>query len=120
MDFVKNLAGGNKEGEQSKPQQTEKKSGGGIMDKLNNAAGGGAAGEKNEDGLDKGSFFFFLSHLESINISPVVCFADMGKTQAWTGCRSTSWGRDLRTTSLRSSRPKMSRYQVGCSTHVLC
>lgn len=52
MDFVKNLAGGNKEGAQQ--QQSEQKSGGGFMDKLNNVAGGGAAGEKKEDGLDKG------------------------------------------------------------------
>lgn len=61
MDFVKNLAGGNKEGEQ-KQQQGEQKSGGGFMDKLNNVAGGGASGEKKEDGLDKGRFcplFFF-------------------------------------------------------------
>lgn len=65
MDFIKDLTGGNKEGEQSKNGQTEKKSGGGgFMDKLNNAAGGGAAGEKKEDGLDKG----WLSHLLSIQL----------------------------------------------------
>jgi hypothetical protein len=52
MDFVKNLAGGNKDGEQQ--QQGEQKSEGGLMSKLNNMAGGGAAGEKKEDGLDKG------------------------------------------------------------------
>ncbi|CAN8101718.1 unnamed protein product [Discula destructiva] len=57
MDFVKNLAGGNKDGEQttgtgSSTQQSS--SGGGFMDKINNVAGGGAAGEKKEDGLDKG------------------------------------------------------------------
>lgn len=56
MDFVKNLAGGNKEGEQQQGQQQqgEQKSEGGFMSKLNNMAGGGAAGEKKEDGLDKG------------------------------------------------------------------
>lgn len=56
MDFVKNLTGGKKEGEQATQGQAENTSGGGgFMDKLNNAAGGGAAGEKKEDGLDKGS-----------------------------------------------------------------
>ncbi|KAH8785947.1 hypothetical protein F5883DRAFT_401610 [Diaporthe sp. PMI_573] len=56
MDFVKNLAGGNKDGEQQQQQQQqgEQKSEGGFMSKLNNMAGGGAAGEKKEDGLDKG------------------------------------------------------------------
>lgn len=57
MDFVKNLAGGNKEGEQQTQQQTtssSSSSGGGWSDKLNSMAGGGAAGEKNEDALDKG------------------------------------------------------------------
>lgn len=56
MDFIKGLASGNKEGEQSQQtgQSEQKSSGGGFMDKLNNAAGGGAAGEKKEDGLDKG------------------------------------------------------------------
>lgn len=56
MDFVKNLAGGNKDGEQKQTQQQEgeQKSEGGFMSKLNNMAGGGAAGEKKEDGLDKG------------------------------------------------------------------
>lgn len=55
MDFVKNLAGGNKEGEQQQTQQQgEQKSEGGFMSKLNNLAGGGASGEKKEDGLDKG------------------------------------------------------------------
>lgn len=56
MDFVKNLAGGNKEGEQQQGQQQqgEQKSEGGFMSKLNNMAGGGASGEKKEDGLDKG------------------------------------------------------------------
>lgn len=55
MDFVKNLAGGNKDGEQQQAQQQgEQKSEGGFMSKLNNMAGGGAAGEKKEDGLDKG------------------------------------------------------------------
>ncbi|KAK2614903.1 hypothetical protein N8I77_001693 [Diaporthe amygdali] len=53
MDFVKNLAGGNKDGQQQE-QQGEQKSEGGFMSKLNNMAGGGAAGEKKEDGLDKG------------------------------------------------------------------
>ncbi|WXC59305.1 hypothetical protein SNK03_005180 [Fusarium graminearum] len=52
MDFVKNLAGGNKDDKTSQ-QQSEGGSGGGFMDKVNNMAGGGAAGEKNEDGLDK-------------------------------------------------------------------
>ena len=58
MDFVKNLTGGNKDGEQGQQQgqqqQGEQKSEGGFMSKLNNMAGGGAAGEKKEDGLDKG------------------------------------------------------------------
>ncbi|KAJ4385425.1 hypothetical protein N0V93_009853 [Gnomoniopsis smithogilvyi] len=53
MDFVKNLAGGNKD-EQTTSSSSEQKSSGGFMDKLNNAAGGGASGEKKEDGLDKG------------------------------------------------------------------
>ncbi|KAJ0104074.1 hypothetical protein J7T55_007000 [Diaporthe amygdali] len=53
MDFVKNLAGGNKDGQQQE-QQGEQKSEGGFMSKLNNMAGGGASGEKKEDGLDKG------------------------------------------------------------------
>lgn len=54
MDFVKNLAGGNKDN-QTTSSSGEQKSSGGFMDKLNNAAGGGAAGEKKEDGLDKGN-----------------------------------------------------------------
>lgn len=59
MDFVKNLAGGNKEeGSNQHNQQTqntsEQKSSGGWMDKLNTAAGGGRESEKNEDYLDKG------------------------------------------------------------------
>ncbi|KAI3396618.1 hypothetical protein diail_11871 [Diaporthe ilicicola] len=56
MDFVKNLAGGNKDGQQQETQQQQggQKSEGGFMGKLNNLAGGGEAGEKKEDGLDKG------------------------------------------------------------------
>lgn len=60
MDFVKNLASGNKDGEQTgtsanqAEQQQQSSSGGGLMGKLNNMAGGGAAGEKNEDAVDKG------------------------------------------------------------------
>lgn len=57
MDFVKGLAGGNKEGEQqTSAQESTQKSSGGFMDKLNNMAGGGAKGEKNEDALDKGMY----------------------------------------------------------------
>lgn len=57
MDFVKNLAGGSKEGaQQTSTQQSTQQSGGGFMDKLNNMAGGGAKGEKNEDALDKGTY----------------------------------------------------------------
>ncbi|CAF3432006.1 unnamed protein product [Fusarium graminearum] len=53
MDFVKDLAGGNKDDKTSQ-QQSEGGSGGGFMDKANfSASSGGAAGEKNEDGLDK-------------------------------------------------------------------
>ncbi|KAF0645705.1 hypothetical protein NXS19_005660 [Fusarium pseudograminearum] len=52
MDFVKNLAGGNKNDNTSQ-QQSEGGSGGGFMDKVNNMAGGGESGEKKEDGLDK-------------------------------------------------------------------
>ncbi|KUI63543.1 hypothetical protein VM1G_10388 [Cytospora mali] len=54
MEFVKNLAGGNKEGEQQVQQTQQTNSGGGFTDKLNNLAGGGAQGEKNEDAVDKG------------------------------------------------------------------
>lgn len=53
MDFVKGLAGDNKEGAQATQESTQKSSGG-IMDKLNNMAGGGAKGEQKEDALDKG------------------------------------------------------------------
>ncbi|KAJ4140368.1 hypothetical protein NW768_001728 [Fusarium equiseti] len=59
MDFVKNLAGGNKgnDNAQAADQTQGQQSGGGFMDNLtnkaNNMAGGGAQGEKNEDGLDK-------------------------------------------------------------------
>ncbi|ROV89757.1 hypothetical protein VSDG_08593 [Cytospora chrysosperma] len=53
MDFVKNLTGGSKEGEQQGQQQSSS-SGGGFTDKLNSMAGGGSSGEKKEDGLDKG------------------------------------------------------------------
>ncbi|KAJ4409234.1 hypothetical protein N0V82_009507 [Gnomoniopsis sp. IMI 355080] len=53
MDFVKNLAGGDKDNQTTSSSSGEQKSSGGFMDKLNNAAGGGAAGEKKEDGLDK-------------------------------------------------------------------
>ncbi|KAH6992590.1 hypothetical protein EDB82DRAFT_497070 [Fusarium venenatum] len=51
MDFVKNLAGGNKNGNADQTQQQTES--GGFMDKVNNMAGGGASGEKKEDGLDK-------------------------------------------------------------------
>lgn len=64
MDFVKNLAGGNKSNENANVQQTttsaeQSSSGGGsffdgIGNKLNSAAGGGVESEKNEDYLDKG------------------------------------------------------------------
>ncbi|KAL1847262.1 hypothetical protein Daus18300_013997 [Diaporthe australafricana] len=57
MDFVKNLTGGSKDGQQQETQQQqqgEQKSEGGFMSKLNNMAGGGESGEKKEDGLDKG------------------------------------------------------------------
>ncbi|CEI61070.1 unnamed protein product [Fusarium venenatum] len=60
MDFVKNLAGGNKNDNADQTQQQTES--GGFMDKasflisiyVNNMAGGGASGEKKEDGLDKG------------------------------------------------------------------
>lgn len=60
MDFVKNLAGGNKEGGQQQQSSEQGSSGGGgflggIGDKLNGAAGGGRESEKNEDYLDKGT-----------------------------------------------------------------
>ncbi|KAL6917581.1 hypothetical protein FSHL1_009011 [Fusarium sambucinum] len=51
MDFVKNLAGGNKNDNADQTQQQPES--GGFMDKVNNMAGGGASGEKKEDGLDK-------------------------------------------------------------------
>ncbi|KAG8350433.1 hypothetical protein FVEN_g11377 [Fusarium venenatum] len=51
MDFVKNLAGGNKNDNADQTQQQTES--GGFMDKVNNMAGGGASGEKKEDGLDK-------------------------------------------------------------------
>lgn len=54
MDFIKDIAGGKKEGQQQTQASTQKSSGG-MMDKLNNMAGGGAKGEQNEDGLDKGT-----------------------------------------------------------------
>lgn len=61
MDFVKGLAGGDKQGTQAQgTQATEdktQKSSGGVMDKLNNMAGGGAKGEQKEDALDKGMYF---------------------------------------------------------------
>ncbi|KUI61528.1 hypothetical protein VP1G_08708 [Cytospora mali] len=60
MDFVKNLTGGNKEGEQQGQQTQQTTSGGGFTDKLNNLAGGGAQGEKNEDAVDKGLFPKYL------------------------------------------------------------
>jgi len=55
MDYVNKLTGGNKEGEQARPQE-EKKSEGGFMDKLNSFAGGGKESEKNEDAVDKGTW----------------------------------------------------------------
>lgn len=66
MDFVKNLAGGNKD-EQTTSSSGEQKSSGGFMDKINNAAGGGAAGEKKEDGLDKGTRSNLLLLLTLLN-----------------------------------------------------
>ncbi|KAF2749255.1 hypothetical protein M011DRAFT_302537 [Sporormia fimetaria CBS 119925] len=60
MDFVKNLAGGNKDNSNAAnvpPTEQNQQSGGfmsGIGDKLNSAAGGGRESEKNEDMLDKG------------------------------------------------------------------
>jgi hypothetical protein len=54
MDFVKNLAGGNKnDNADQTQQQAAPEAGGSFMDKVNNMAGGGASGEKKEDGLDK-------------------------------------------------------------------
>jgi len=53
MDFVNKLTGGNKEGEQAKPQEAQQ-SEGGFMDKLNSFAGGGKDSEKSEDTVDKG------------------------------------------------------------------
>ncbi|QPC70114.1 hypothetical protein HYE68_000866 [Fusarium pseudograminearum] len=53
MDFVKNLAGGNKNDNTSQ-QQSEGGSGGGFMDKASfSTSSGGESGEKKEDGLDK-------------------------------------------------------------------
>lgn len=72
MDFVKKFTEGNNNGQnQQGGQQQEgrvgegeqKKEGGGFLDglgeKFNSAAGGGRESEKNEDALDKGSFFPF-------------------------------------------------------------
>lgn len=60
MDFLKDLAGGPKQGQAETEQTGEQKESGGLLggfgDKLNNAAGGGAQSEKNEDMLDKGTF----------------------------------------------------------------
>ena len=58
MDFVNKLTGGDsKDNQPSEPKQES----GGFMDKVNNFAGGGEQGEKNEDGLDKGTSLFFPS-----------------------------------------------------------
>lgn len=58
MDFVKGLAGGDKQGTQTQATEDKtQKSSGGVMDKLNNMAGGGAKGEQKEDTLDKGMYF---------------------------------------------------------------
>ena len=86
MDFVKNLTGGSKgnDNAQAADQTQGQQSGGGFMDNLtnkvsswlltirnptnysqaNNMAGGGAQGEKNEDGLDKGTWKHGASSLE--------------------------------------------------------
>jgi hypothetical protein len=64
MDFIKNLAGGNKNAEnpQAAGQSTQSTQGtqssGGFMDKMNTMVGGGRASEKNEDVLDKGVDMF--------------------------------------------------------------
>ncbi len=55
MDFIKDLASGNKK-EREQGEKTQKSDGGGgFMDKLNSLAGGGKSSEKNEDALDKGT-----------------------------------------------------------------
>lgn len=73
MDFVKNLAGGNKDS-QTTSSSGEQKSSGGFMDKINNVAGGGAAGEKKEDGLDKGN----AKHLVPFHTYLHFCISNLG------------------------------------------
>lgn len=70
MDFVNKLTGGDKQqGEGQNQQQGQNEQGsssssgggggflGGLGDKLNSVAGGGKESEKNEDYLDKGTFY---------------------------------------------------------------
>ncbi|KAF2737866.1 hypothetical protein EJ04DRAFT_510050 [Polyplosphaeria fusca] len=60
MDFVKNLAGGDKNEEPKASSSEQKQEGGflgGLGDKFNSAAGGGKESEKNEDYVDKGVDF---------------------------------------------------------------
>jgi hypothetical protein len=71
MDFVKNLTGGNKEGEQKPVENKESGSGGGFMDKINSMAGGGKESEKNEDSLDKGKPPPLLTYYSSQQLIPV-------------------------------------------------
>lgn len=55
MDFVNKFTGGDSNDSNNNKKDENKSGGGGIMDSVNNFAGGGKKGEKNEDGLDKGT-----------------------------------------------------------------
>jgi hypothetical protein len=61
IDILKNITSGNNDKQpvegQQQMQEGQSSGGGGFMDKLNGYAGGGAQGEKNEDGLDKGTTY---------------------------------------------------------------
>jgi hypothetical protein len=60
MDYINKFTGGNSANNNpntAQNTQQQSSSGGGFMDKLNGMAGGGKESEKNEDALDKGSWW---------------------------------------------------------------
>lgn len=124
MDFVNKFTGGDSSQQQGEAQNQQQQntsnqqnqSGGGLFsglgDRLNSAAGGGRESEKNEDMLDKGTQFQdFIYTSSSLDIILII-------KQVSISCKRSSWVKELRTMSRRSSKRKMSRSRIisGSST----
>ena len=72
MDTLKSYMGGDDSQKSSEGNKSgdnkDSGSGGGFMDKVNSMAGGGAQGEKNEDGLDKGTYLLSFALLSCAHL----------------------------------------------------